>query len=75
MALTSIGILPRINETGVDPFAADLPVNGFPAVAIQPLRRRGILSARGILGAPPSSGATGGRLLMNAPDYQRHRRR
>jgi hypothetical protein len=103
--LTAVtGILPRIIALGSDPFAFDLPVSGFPAVAIQPLRRRGILTdeflttiareylargrgyaaslaneyfvtprtvvswvekarARSILSAPPSSGATGGRLL------------
>ncbi len=98
------GILPRLIATGSDPFAFDIPVSGFPAVAIQPLRRRGTLTdeflttiareylargrgyaaslaheyfvtprtvvswvekarARAILSAPPSSGATGGRLL------------
>ena len=35
--LTAVtGILARIIATGADPFAADLPVNGFPDVAIQP---------------------------------------
>jgi hypothetical protein len=35
--LTAVtGILGRIIATGADPFAADLPVNGFPDVAIQP---------------------------------------
>ena len=38
------GILPRLIESGSDPFDMDLPVTGFPAVAIQPLRRRGVLS-------------------------------
>jgi len=38
------GILPRLIGAGSDPFAVDLPVTGFPAVAIQPLRRRGALS-------------------------------
>lgn len=98
------GILPRLIASGSDPFAFDLPVSGFPAAAIQPLRRRGNLTdefltaiareylargrgyarslaqeysvtprtvvswvekarARGILSAPPSSGATGGHLL------------
>ena len=101
------GILPRLIEAGSDPFNTDLPVTGFPAVAIQPLRRRGVLSdeflttiareylargrgyaaslaeeyyvtartvvswvekarARGILSAPPSSGAAGGHLLAKA---------
>lgn len=103
------GILPRLIESGSDPYAVDLPVTGFPAVAIQPLRRRGVLTdeflttiareylargrgyatslaheyfvtprtvvswvekarARGILSAPPSSGATGGHLLTTSPD-------
>ena len=103
--LTAVtGILPRLIATGTDPFAFDIPVTGFPAIAIQPLRRRGVLTdeflttvareylargrgyatslaheyfvtprtvvswvekarARGILSAPPSSGATGGHLL------------
>jgi hypothetical protein len=101
------GILPRLIADGSDPFAVALPLSGFPAVAIQPLRRKGNLSdeflttiareylargrgyaaslaheyfvtprtvvswvekarARGILSAPPSSGATGGRLLIKA---------
>lgn len=38
------GILPRLIAAGADPFTIDLPVNGFPAVAIQPLRRRGNLT-------------------------------
>jgi hypothetical protein len=43
--LTAVtGILPRLIESGSDPFAVDLPLTGFPAVAIQPLRRRGVLS-------------------------------
>ena len=43
--LTAVtGLLPRLIATGSDPFALDLPVSGFPAVAIQPLRRRGILT-------------------------------
>lgn len=98
------GILPRLIAAGADPFAVDLPVTGFPAVAVQPLRRRGNLTdeflttiareyltrgrgyaaslaeeyfvtprtvvswvekarARGILSAPPRSGAAGGTLL------------
>ena len=103
--LTAVtGILPRLISDGEDPFAAELPITGFPAVAIQPVRRRGALSdeflttiareylargrgyaaslgheyfvtprtvvswvekarARGILSAPPSSGAVGGQLL------------
>jgi hypothetical protein len=100
-----IGILPRVIASGVDPFSMDLPLRGFPSVAIQPIRRRGVLSdeflttiareylargrgyaaslaqeyfvtprtvvswvvkarERGILSAPPSSGAAGGRLLV-----------
>jgi len=44
-ALTAVsGILPRLIDGGSDPYAVDLPVTGFPAVAIQPLRRRGVLS-------------------------------
>ena len=43
--LTAVtGILPRLIGAGSEPFAVDLPVSGFPAVAIQPLRRRGVLS-------------------------------
>lgn len=103
--LTAVtGILPRLIATGTDPFEFDLPFSGFPAAAIQPLRRRRNLTdeflitiareylvrgrgyaaslaqeyfvtprtviswvekarARGILSAPPSSGATGGHLL------------
>lgn len=103
--LTAVtGILPRLIAAGQDPFTADLPVTGYPAVAIQPSRRRGNLTdeflttiareylargrgytaslardyfvtprtvvswvekarERGILSAPPSSGAVGGKLL------------
>ncbi len=38
------GIVPRLIAAGSDPFAVDLPVAGFPAVAAQPIRRHGILS-------------------------------
>ena len=38
------GILPRLIAAGSDPFAVDLPVTGFPAVAVQPLLRRRILT-------------------------------
>ena len=38
------GILPELIAAGSDPFAAELPVTGFPAVAAQPIRRRGTLS-------------------------------
>ncbi len=98
------GILPRVIASGADPFSIGLPLRGFPSVAIQPVRRRGILTdeflttiareylsrgrgyaaslaqeyfvtprtvvswvvkarERGILSAPPSSGAAGGSLL------------
>lgn len=103
-----MGIMPRLIASGSDPFAAELPLTGFPAVAVQPIRRRRILTdeflttiareylvrgrgyaaslareyfvtprtvvswvekarARGILSAPPTSGATGGHLLR-APE-------
>jgi len=103
------GILPRLIAEGSDPFDTPLPITGFPAVAIQPVRRKGNLTdeflttiareylargrgyatslayeyfvtprtvvswvekarARGILSAPPSSGATGGHLLVKSPD-------
>lgn len=43
--LTAVtGILPRLIAAGSDPFAVELPITGFPAVAIQPVRRRGALS-------------------------------
>lgn len=38
------GILPQLIDAGSDPYGVDLPVTGFPAAAIQPLRRRGVLS-------------------------------
>ncbi len=38
------GILPRLIAAGSDPFAADLPLTGFPAIAVQPLRARRILT-------------------------------
>jgi hypothetical protein len=38
------GILPELIAAGSDPFAVDLPVTGFPAVAAQPVRRAGTLS-------------------------------
>ena len=37
-------LLPRLLLDGVDPYSIDLPVKGFPAAAIQPLRRRRYLS-------------------------------
>ena len=38
------GLLPTLIAAGSDPLAVDLPVSGFPAVASQPVRRRGVLS-------------------------------
>ncbi len=38
------GLLPQLIAAGADPFAVDIPITGFPAVASQPVRRRGILS-------------------------------
>ena len=38
------GILPELIAAGADPFAIDLPITGFPAVAVQPVRRRGVLT-------------------------------
>lgn len=38
------GILPELIAAGSDPYEFDLPVTGFPAAAIKPLRRRGVLS-------------------------------
>jgi hypothetical protein len=38
------GLLPELIAAGSDPFAVELSVSGFPAVASQPVRRRGILS-------------------------------
>jgi len=38
------GILPRLIAEGADPFGTALPITGFPAVAIQPVRRRGNLT-------------------------------
>lgn len=37
------GILPRLVAEGADPYTVDLPLSGFPAVAIQP-PRRGVLT-------------------------------
>ena len=39
-----MGILPRLIASGSDPFAADLPLTGFPAVAVQPIRHRRVLT-------------------------------
>lgn len=38
------GLLPELIAAGSDPFAVALPLDGFPAVASQPVRRRSILS-------------------------------
>lgn len=38
------GILPELLAAGSDPFLVDLPIDGFPAVAVQPVRRRGVLT-------------------------------
>jgi hypothetical protein len=38
------GLLPRLLREGVDPYTTDLPLSGFPAAAIQPMRRRRYLS-------------------------------
>lgn len=38
------GLLPQLIAAGADPFAVELPLSGFPAVASQPVRRRGVLS-------------------------------
>ena len=39
-----MGLLPRLIASGSDPFAADLPLTGFPAVAVQPIRHRRVLT-------------------------------
>ena len=39
-----MGLLPRLIASGSDPFAADLPLTGFTAVAVQPIRHRRILT-------------------------------
>ena len=38
------GLLPQLLHAGVDVYKSDLPVTGFPAIAIQPVRRRRSLS-------------------------------
>lgn len=38
------GLLPQLIAAGTDPLSVELPVSGFPAVASQPVRRRGVLS-------------------------------
>lgn len=38
------GLLPRLLREGVDPYDTDLPFTGFPAAALQPMRRRRYLS-------------------------------
>lgn len=42
--LVVTGMLPRLIEAGSDPYTVDIPVTGFPAVAVQPVRRRGVLT-------------------------------
>jgi len=39
-----MGIMPRLIASGSDPFATDLPLTGFPAVAVQPIRHRRTLT-------------------------------
>lgn len=34
------GLIPKLVAEGLNPFAAELPVTGFPAVAVEPTRRR-----------------------------------
>lgn len=34
------GLIPKLVADGLDPFAQEIPVTGFPAVAVQPTRRR-----------------------------------
>ena len=34
------GLIPKMVADGVDPFSEEIPVTGFPAVAVQPSRRR-----------------------------------
>lgn len=36
------GLMPRLMESGTDPYAVDLPLNGFPAVAVQQGGRRAL---------------------------------
>jgi len=38
------GLMPRLLLDGSDPYDSDLPITGFPAAAIQPLRRRRYLN-------------------------------
>lgn len=38
------GLLPRLLRDGVDPYAVNVPITGFPAAALQPMRRRRHLS-------------------------------
>ena len=38
------GLMPELLKKGIDPFALDLPLTGFPAVAAKPQRRPGALS-------------------------------
>lgn len=36
------GLMPRLIASGADPYAVDLPLNGFPAVAVQQEGRRAL---------------------------------
>lgn len=38
------GLVPRLIAAGLDPFSMDLPLTGFPAVAVQPTTARRVLS-------------------------------
>lgn len=38
------GLMPRLLAAGEDPYCVDLPLTGFPAAAIQPVRRRRVLT-------------------------------
>ena len=38
------GLVPRLVAAGIDPFTVDLPLTGFPAVAMQPTITRRVLS-------------------------------
>lgn len=38
------GLVPRLVAAGLDPFSMDLPLTGFPAIAVQPTTSRRVLS-------------------------------
>jgi hypothetical protein len=38
------GLVPRLIAAGLDPYSMDLPLTGFPAVAVQPTTSRRVLS-------------------------------